>query len=74
MPTAKKASAKKATAKKPAAKKATTKKSAAKKAPAKKSRAGAKFFHGDDLTKTKEDRKRRSASEPWEKNRATKKK
>lgn len=48
------------------AKKATAKKAAAKK-PATKSRAGEKFFHGDDLTKTKEDRKRRSSTEPWEK-------
>lgn len=38
--------------------------------PAKKrSRSGPRFFHGDDLTKTREDRKRTSSSEPWEKKR-----
>ncbi len=33
----------------------------------KKQRAGKKFFHGDDLTKVKEDRRQRSTTEPWEK-------
>ncbi len=32
-----------------------------------KKRAGKKFFHGDDLTKTTADRKRRSKTESWEK-------
>lgn len=40
---------------------------------AKKSRSGAKFFHGDDLTKTGADRKRRSTTEPWEKPKGTRK-
>ena len=30
-------------------------------------RKGPRYFHGDDLTKTALDRKRRSKSEPWEK-------
>jgi hypothetical protein len=35
-------------------------------ATARKSRAGSKFHHGDDLTKTGADRKRVSRTEPWE--------
>jgi len=34
---------------------------------AKKSRAGKKFAHGDDLTKTREDAKRTSSTQSWEK-------
>ena len=30
-------------------------------------RRGSRFFHGNDLTKTALDRKRRSKIEPWEK-------
>lgn len=74
MPAAKKSTAKKAATRRSTAKPATARKSTTKKTTARKSRAGAKFFHGDDLTKTKEDRKRRSASEPWEKKRAPTKK
>jgi hypothetical protein len=33
----------------------------------KKSRAGKKFSHGDDLTKTREDAKRTSSTQSWEK-------
>jgi hypothetical protein len=67
MPTAKKATVKKTTAKKAAAKRPAAKKATSQKTAAKKSRSGPNFFHGDDLTKTKEDRKRRSKTEPWEK-------
>ncbi|KKW18753.1 MAG: hypothetical protein UY60_C0004G0012 [Parcubacteria group bacterium GW2011_GWB1_50_9] len=35
-------------------------------------RKGSRFFHGDDLTKTALDRKRRSKTEPWEKKRKKK--
>jgi len=35
----------------------------------KKSRKGKKFFHGDDLTKTALDRKRRAKTESWKKKR-----
>lgn len=34
---------------------------------ARKSRAGKKFSHGDDLTKTREDAKRTSTTQSWEK-------
>jgi len=36
---------------------------------AKKIRKGKKFYHGDNLKKKSLDRKRRSKTEPWEKNR-----